>query len=160
MKQLAYLATSGAALALVFIFAAQTAAAHSPLKALGPSVAIGENGGALVRGAEVTSISNGTITAKTAWDDASITWSVDTDSSTQYLGDTTNELSDIEVGDEISFSGVLTSSSTVDASVIREWNPERADDHDSGKGNDDKVHKQGWKWGDIWAGMKARFGGH
>ena len=75
-----------------------------------PVVTIGGQGNALVRGAKVTDVSGSTITAKTTWPDASFTWTVKTDSDTEFYatGKNTEDLADIDVGDVISFAGNLT----------------------------------------------------
>ncbi len=101
----------------------------SPLRLLPDeaSVSIGAGGTALVRGAQVDSIEEGVITATTEWDNASITWTVVTDSGTEFVG-SSDELSDIDEGDEISFSGELTSSSRVEADTVRLWSDERSND--------------------------------
>ena len=81
------------------------------------------DGSALVRGAEVTSVSGGTVTAETSHDGVELRWTVETDSGTELIthngGDF--DLSDIEIGDTVSFSGELTGTFTVDADVLKEW---------------------------------------
>lgn len=88
-----------------------------------PSVTIGANGNALVRGAEVTDVTDGTITARTEWDEGSLTWTVETDSGTDFVDRDNDEgsESDIDDGDVISFTGVLTGGLTVEANTVREW---------------------------------------
>lgn len=87
------------------------------------SVAIGAEGKALVRGAEVTSVSADHITAKTIWSGTSLTWTVETDGDTNYVnaGGKSAVRADIEEGDVISFSGMLNGSLSVAADIVRSW---------------------------------------
>lgn len=97
-------------------------------KSVGSSleVMLSDNGNAVVRGAEVTAVGDGTITARTVWNAASLTWTVETDGSTQYVeksGRGTSR-SEIRVGDYVSFSGTIDDSKgafTVDADVVKNW---------------------------------------
>jgi hypothetical protein len=95
-----------------------------------PTVSISGEGTALVRGAEVTSVGAGSIEAKTAFDSATLTWSIDTDGDTSYVGTSGKIISrsDIEVGDTISFSGELDGALSVDADVVRTWNDDAEND--------------------------------
>lgn len=91
-------------------------------------VAIADSGKTVVRGARVTGVSDSTITAQTIWGASSITWTVRTDSSTEFLnksGRATGD-HDVAVGDYLSFSGMLTggSSFAVDADVVKNWSAE------------------------------------
>lgn len=110
----------------------------------GTTVQIGDNGNVLVRGAEVTALANGVVTAETEWAGTNITWSVDTDDADVVTRDGDNSsYGDIDVGDEISFSGVLTSGSdfSVNAGAVRNWSI--VDDDD----DTDRDGKQGNAWG-------------
>lgn len=89
-------------------------------------VHIGNDGGALVRGARVTSVSGSAITATTAWGSTAMTWTIRTDGTTQFLGRNgeTITASTIVAGDYISFAGRINSSyasPTVDAKVVKDW---------------------------------------
>lgn len=88
-------------------------------------VMIADNGKTTVRGAKVTGVSGSTITAQTIWDASSITWTVRTDSETDFIAKSgrASELSDIKEGDYISFSGALSSgaSFSVAADVVKNW---------------------------------------
>lgn len=89
----------------------------------GVTVSIGADGTALVRGAKVTAVGAGQITAKASWGSHELTWEVDTDSDTKYVGLSGGNISrsDIEAGDTISFSGTLNGSLSVDAQTVRLW---------------------------------------
>lgn len=160
MKLFTSIAAASALLA-VFTLSAPSASATTPLRVLearSPVVTIGSNGTALVRGAEIDSITDGVITATTAWDNASWTWTIETDSDTDFVG-VADELSDLDEGDEISFSGELTGSTRVEADAVRLWPDETSpkedgDDHDKGKGNDKPSF---WKFGDFWEKFSGRF---
>ncbi len=134
---------SGAALALIATVAASPMLVSANddsknVKTSGTSVAIGNNGGVLVRGAEVTSISGSTVTARTQWGDTSISWTVDTDGDTNFidLGGDATALADINSGETISFSGYIDSDSgafSVDADVVRNWSEGEKHDNRSDK---------------------------
>ncbi len=93
----------------------------------GLEIRIQGNGKTLVRGAEVTAVSGTTITAKTLFGGSSgLSWTVKTNSETDFItragADAT--LSSITVGDIISFSGAIdttTSALTVNADVVKDW---------------------------------------
>jgi hypothetical protein len=92
-------------------------------------VVLSDNGGALVRGAEVTAISDSTITATTEWGDASLTWRIETDNETEYYDERgrDEDRDEIDVGDTVSFRGTIDdddSAFTVDASVVKDWSSE------------------------------------
>ena len=116
---------------LVAVFSAASATAlanengKSPFRPLfgGASVSIGAEGNALVRGAEVTEVHDGYFLAETKLGDTTLSWTVDTDSDTEYVGanGASADESDVDEGDTVSFSGMLTSSLTVAADVVREW---------------------------------------
>ncbi|HYF10303.1 MAG TPA: DUF5666 domain-containing protein [Candidatus Paceibacterota bacterium] len=89
-------------------------------------VRMAHNGDVTVRGAKVTAIGNGSLTAVSTWGNISLTWTVLTDSSTKFVtkGDKNSTLSGIKVGDSVSFSGKLASTGTafsVNAKVIKNW---------------------------------------
>lgn len=138
---------SAAALALGFVligslvFAlAYRAEAHnkdtSPQTATpGLEVRIGANGSVLVRGAEVTNVTDDVITARTEWSEGALTWSVRTDGDTELLAKdgSSHSLGDIDVGEIISFAGSMHDGAlSVDASVVKDWS-------DAGDGPD-KTH--------------------
>ncbi len=109
--------------AFVFLaFASPALAASNDAKL---EVRIEESGEVLVRGAKVTSVATSTIVATTAIGPTSLSWQVTTTGSTKFLrhrgGSST--LSDIAVGDTISFSGTLASTSplSVKADSVKDW---------------------------------------
>mgnify|MGYP001567410062 CR=1 FL=1 len=90
-------------------------------------VHITSNGKTLVRGAKVTAVTGSTITATSGWDSATLTWTITTDASTRFVGrhGGTSPLSEISVGDVISFQGALVttvaSPFTVKADTVKDW---------------------------------------
>lgn len=86
-------------------------------------VQIREDGSTLVRGAEVTAVSDSSITAETEHDGVTLSWTVRTDGGTEFV--TYNgggfDLDDLDRGDTVSFSGELTSAFTIDADVVKDW---------------------------------------
>lgn len=92
----------------------------------GVEVNLSSNGSALVRGAKVTSVSGSTINATTNYGSSSLSWTVKTDSNTNFTANKggTNGLAQIAVGDTVSFSGSLdqaVSGLTVNAKVVKDW---------------------------------------
>jgi len=92
---------------------------------LGSAVQVFTNndGDTVVRGALVTDISDDEITARTYWLGRTNTWTIETDSSTEYVrrDGTSSSRSSIEEGDHISFSGSLESAYRIDANVVKNW---------------------------------------
>lgn len=93
---------------------------------LGVSVDVGANGAALVRGAQVTAVSDTQVDAKTSWGSTVLNWVVKTDSETDYVGKNGKDMArgDIAVGDTISFRGSLdqaVSGLTIKAKVVKDW---------------------------------------
>ncbi len=89
-------------------------------------VHISNGGKVLVRGAVVTAVNGSTITATTTWGPSVMTWNVTTDGSTKLIrrfgGNST--ITEIAIGDFISFQGTLTNggtSMTVLAKTIKDW---------------------------------------
>ena len=86
-----------------------------------------DHGKVLVRGAKVTSISGNTINASATWGSAVFNWAVVTDSSTELIRRFGGKaaISEISVGDFISFRGILDTSVanpiTVKASAVKDW---------------------------------------
>jgi hypothetical protein len=87
-----------------------------------------DNGKVLVRGAKVTGVSGSVVTATTAWGTAIASWTINTSSTTQLVrryGGNMSSLSEITVGDFVSFSGTIASGATspfvVDAKVLKDW---------------------------------------
>jgi hypothetical protein len=116
------------------------------------SVAIGPDGNVLVRGAKVTSVSGSRVTATTAWDDFTLTWRLDTDSGTDFVADDGSDadLSDIDEGDTLSFSGSVDTDAaafTVDADTVRDWSLD---------GNRDDDNRPVAR---FWTDLKGRFPG-
>jgi len=87
---------------------------------------IGSNGGTLVRGAQVTSVSGNDVSAKTSLGASVMNWIVKTDSNTEFTANKNggSGLANIAVGDIISFRGSLdqaVSGLTVKAKVVKDW---------------------------------------
>ena len=104
---------------------------------LGVSIDVGAKGDALVRGAEVTAVSDSEMKAKTSWGDAVLNWVITTDSGTEYLGTNGTEVArnEIAVGDTISFRGTVDqalSALTVKAKIVKDWSMAKADEKFSG----------------------------
>ena len=89
------------------------------------TVSIGNGGKVLVRGATVTGVSGSTITAKSAWGQSTLVWSVLTASTTSFVGkDSQHTLASVVVGDTISFNGSLDTTVAglvVRAKTVRDW---------------------------------------
>lgn len=93
---------------------------------LGVSVDVGANGTALVRGAEVTAVSDTQVNAETTWGSTVLNWIVKTDADTDYVGTNGKDIArgDIAVGDTVSFRGSLdqaVSGLTVKAKIVKDW---------------------------------------
>jgi hypothetical protein len=93
-------------------------------------VHIFDDGKVLVRGAKVTGVSGNTISAITAWNNANLNWTVNTDGSVQVLrrfGGMAS-ISEIANGDFVSFSGTLSAGPTftVNANVVKDWSIQKA----------------------------------
>lgn len=104
---------------------------------LGVSVDIGAHGTALVRGAEVTAVSDSEVKASTSWGDTVLSWVVKTDTGTEYLGTNGHSVTrnEIAVGDTISFRGTIDqalSGLTVKAKIVKDWSKMEARDKFSG----------------------------
>lgn len=122
--------TAGLAVAgvLMFAFVQNVEARNSGPRAVGSKleVAISDNGRVIVRGAEVTEISGDRIQARTEWGATTLTWRVDTDSDTDFVmkSGSGSELTDVSIGDYVSFSGQVDESEatlTVDADAVKNW---------------------------------------
>ncbi len=94
-------------------------------------VHIGDNGKVLVRGAKVTAISGNTISAFTSWGSVNLNWTVNVMSNSQMVrkfGGNSN-LSEIAIGDYLSFQGTLVTTSSspfvVNASFIKNWSAQK-----------------------------------
>lgn len=91
----------------------------------GVEVMIGTNGGTLVRGAKVTSVSGSTINATTNYGSSKLDWTVKTDTNTEFAANKGGTgLSQIAVGDTVSFRGNLdqsVSGLTIQANVVKDW---------------------------------------
>jgi hypothetical protein len=99
---------------------------------LQPQVQIGPNGRVLVRGAKVTAISGSDIDAQVTWGSYVADWNVDaSDAKILQRSGGNSALSQIAVGNTISFSGMLDtseSSATVSADVVKNWSVNQDDD--------------------------------
>lgn len=104
------------------------------------------DGSALVRGAEVTAVSGDTVTAQTSHGDTVLTWTIDIDSDTEIVtnSDEDFDLSDIDEGDTVSFSGELTSAFRVEANVLKEWSDNRASRSDKERTVDFRAQMNDW----------------
>ncbi|MEK7155589.1 MAG: DUF5666 domain-containing protein [Patescibacteria group bacterium] len=114
-----------AALVLAVMAFASSAFADSTV-GLGVEVNIGSNGGALVRGARVTSVSGTDVSAKTSLGASVMNWLVKTDSDTDFSANKggASGLAEIAVGDTISFRGTIdqaVSGLTVKAKTVKDW---------------------------------------
>lgn len=98
---------------------------------LSVSIDVGANGSALVRGAEVTAVSDSEVKAETSWGDAVLNWVVKTDADTEYVGKNGKDVAraDIAVGDTVSFRGALdqaVNGLVVKAKVVKDWSKTEA----------------------------------
>lgn len=104
---------------------------------LGVSIDVGAKGDALIRGAEVTAVSDSEVKAETSWGNAVLNWVITTDSDTEYLGTNGHTVArnEISVGDTISFRGTIDqalSALTVKAKVVKDWSMEKTEEKFSG----------------------------
>lgn len=118
---------------LMFAFSQNVEAKNGTAQSVGSglTVSIGDDGRALVRGAEVTAVSGGTLTAKTSWGSSALTWTVRTDGDTDFVrkNGSGTALGDIATGDIVSFSGMLDEDAnafTVDADAVKNWSKDDA----------------------------------
>jgi hypothetical protein len=103
-------------------------------KSVGSSleVHINDNGKVLVRGAEITAISGTTITAKNMFGSYAMIWTVRTDTDTKFVRKHggASVVSELSVGDFMSFSGAFDTTATtptVNASLIKDWSIQKLD---------------------------------
>ena len=123
--------TAVVASAAIGAFAGIASAADSNNSGLGVSVDVSAKGDALVRGAEVTAVSDTQVNAETSWGSAVLNWVVKTDSETDYVGKNEKDIarSEIKVGDTISFKGSIDqaiSGLTVKAKTVKDWSKAQA----------------------------------
>ncbi|MDO8482637.1 MAG: hypothetical protein Q7S86_02350, partial [bacterium] len=91
---------------------------------------ISDDGMALVRGAKVTAIAGNVISASTVWGSTSLLWTIQSDSATNVIrrsGGQSN-LSEISIGDFVSFQGKLVTTSgnlTVNAKILKNWSVQK-----------------------------------
>jgi molybdopterin-binding protein len=93
-----------------------------------PTVSIGEKGNATIKNATVTVVNGSTITATTAWGGNTLTWTVTTGSSTEFLfkGGKDATPATVTVGDSINFNGALNGNGlTVAAKTVRDNSKEK-----------------------------------
>lgn len=93
-------------------------------------VHISDNGKVLVRGAKVASVSGSNVMATTSWGASSISWTVNTSANTEMVRRYGGKLalSEISVGDFISFQGDLAQGSSgfvVNAKVVKNWSVQK-----------------------------------
>jgi len=94
-----------------------------------PSITINTRGDVTVKGANVTSINGSTITATTVWNGNTLTWTVTTASSTNFLyhGGKSSTSGVIAVNDNVNFSGTLNGNGlTVAANTVRDNSKEKS----------------------------------
>lgn len=130
VESAAVLATGFAVIGLLMFAFAHNAEARDKDKAALTmpklEIAINDNGRVLVRGAEITAITDTRITARTDWGASALAWTVRTDADTAVLraDGSSTRFADLSVGDTISFSGSLDAHAgtfTVDADAVRDW---------------------------------------
>ncbi|MDO8664304.1 MAG: hypothetical protein Q7K44_02020 [Candidatus Liptonbacteria bacterium] len=131
-KYIAYAGTVVLSLASLALFAAADENGEKQLKearSVGSTleIHITDNGKTLIRGAKVTSVSGNTINASATWGSVVFNWAVVTDSSTEFIRryGSASKISEISIGDFISFQGALDttvgSPVTVKARIIKDW---------------------------------------
>lgn len=90
-------------------------------------VHITDKGKVLIRGAKVTAVNGAVITAHVGWDNAVLNWNIVTNASTKFIK--RSSISEVSVGDFISFQGMLDSTVasplTVKADVVKNWSEQR-----------------------------------
>jgi len=116
---------------LMFSFTTQVEAYSGGAKSVGSKleVSIADSGRVIVRGAEVTAVSDSVIRAETEWGATALTWNIETDAETDFVTKhgSGSDLDDIAVGQYISFSGMIDGSGTaltVDADTVKNWSLE------------------------------------
>lgn len=116
---------------LMFAFVADAEARSQGPHTVGSKleIAISDAGRVIVRGAQVTQVSGSTITARTEWGPTALTWTIITDTETDFVtkGGSGSDLDSLSVGHYVSFSGQLDDSSAsfmVDADAVRNWSLE------------------------------------
>lgn len=153
---------SGTALALVATFAASPLLVSAESKSKNPSstattVSIGGEGRVLVRGAEVTAVTDSTIIAETAWGNTSVAWTLETNDDTTFitLGGANTSRGTIDEGETISFSGRLDERGAffVDADVVRNWSEGERNKTVSADVKADASHKKEGFWGRLFGGI-------
>lgn len=123
------LLATGLLMAVLALFPIAPTYAHEekPNKSgTGVEINLTSNGNALVRGAQVTSVSGSDISATTNYGSSQLAWTVKTDSDTEFTANKNGAtgLSQIAAGDTISFRGILdqaVSGLTVNADVVKDW---------------------------------------
>lgn len=92
-------------------------------------VHIFDGGKVLVRGAQVTAINNGIITAQNSWASTTMNWTVNTNTDTNFIHrfGGNGSIADIAVGHIISFDGTIVSGTglTVQAKTIKDWSTQK-----------------------------------
>lgn len=136
MKNIAYAGTVALFLASLALFVVQAdneqergEKQFKEAQAIGSTleIHITDKGKVLVRGAKVASISGNTINTTITWGSAIFNWAVVTDSSTEFVRryGGASGVSEISVGDFISFQGALDTSVaspiTVKAKIVKDW---------------------------------------
>ena len=138
------LVVSAVVLTVSFFAVAQTAKAAMVNPNAAPATVgstlemhINNDGSVLARGAQITSISGSTIDATQNWNAYSISWIINTGTSTdlslRYGAPAV--LSNFSIGDYISFSGTLDNSksaATVNANVVKDFSAQKASSNFSG----------------------------
>lgn len=116
---------------LMFAFVESAEARNAGPHSVGSKleVAISDTGRVIVRGAEVTEIAGEIIRVRTEWGASALSWAVETNDETAFVekGGSGSALTDVSVGDYVSFSGQLDeneSNFTVDADAVKNWSLE------------------------------------
>ena len=118
------------------------------------SIGISNNGSVLVRGAKVTDVNDSDLVATTIVNGVTLTWSIDADGDTDFVeadGDAM-AITEISEGDYVSFSGMLTGSTSVDADTVRDWSVDEDDSDDDDK-DDNGNHLGFWNKLKNWPGF-------
>lgn len=107
----------------------------SEIKSASATVQIGPSNTVHVQGASVSGVGSNSVTAKTAWGQTTLSWTILVGSSTELVAKKGGKisLSDVKVGDIVNFQGKLdpnASSLTVQAKVFRDVSFMRAEKED------------------------------
>lgn len=121
---------TGAALMVAPLAFAKTDFSHKDASIRkGVEVQINDSGRTIVRSAKVTAVSGSTITTSLAVGSTTLTWTVFTNSATNFTDKNgrSSGLTDVTVGDTVSFRGTLAAASNlaVNATVVKNWSKDK-----------------------------------